>query len=97
MTATQEALPIDAVPAGVPPQAPFAPLREVLERWFYKPDLQAIRIVLGTIKSHYLNLGDPAWLFAVALLVRAKLASASLAHRDYPKYRCSETSVKTHS
>jgi hypothetical protein len=66
MSAVLEAVPIEAVPAAAPPQDPFHPLREVLERWFYKPDLQAIRIVLGTIKSHYLNLGDPAWLFAVA-------------------------------
>jgi hypothetical protein len=41
-------------------------LEKVLRRWFYNPDLQAIRIVLGTIKTHYLNIGDPAWLFVVA-------------------------------
>jgi len=38
----------------------------VLQRRFYKPDVQAIRIVLGTIQAHYLNIGDPAWLFVVA-------------------------------
>jgi len=38
----------------------------VLEEWFYKPDLQAVRIVLGAIAAHYLNIGDPAWLFIVA-------------------------------
>jgi hypothetical protein len=66
MSTLLEAAPLEDVAAAAPPQDPFTPLREVLERWFYKPDLQAIRIVLGTIKSHYLNLGDPAWLFAVA-------------------------------
>jgi hypothetical protein len=66
MSTLLEAVPLEAVAAAAPPQDPFTPLRTALERWFYKPDLQAIRIVLGTIKSHYLNLGDPAWLFAVA-------------------------------
>jgi hypothetical protein len=41
-------------------------LRESQERHFYKPDWQATRIVLGTIQAHYLNIGDPAWLFVVA-------------------------------
>lgn len=44
----------------------FTSLDKILQKWFYKPDLQALRIVLGTIKAHYLNLGDPAWLFVVA-------------------------------
>lgn len=44
----------------------FEELNDFLETWFYKPDLQAIRIVLGTIKAHYLKIGDPAWLFIVA-------------------------------
>ena len=44
----------------------FKGLNHVLNMWFYHPDLQAIRIVLGTIKSHYLPLGDPPWLFVVA-------------------------------
>ncbi len=46
--------------------SPLTPLNETLEEWFYKPDLQAIRIVLGTAKAHYLDIGDPAWLFVVA-------------------------------
>jgi len=44
----------------------FAALSRILETNFYKPDLQATRIVLGTINAHYLNVGDPAWLFVVA-------------------------------
>src|SRR5581483_465565 len=44
----------------------LAGLNELLEEWYYKPDLQAVRIVLGTIAAHYLNIGDPAWLFIVA-------------------------------
>lgn len=46
--------------------AGLAPLYDFLRRWFYKPDLQAIRIVLGAVNAHYLKLGDPAWLFLVA-------------------------------
>jgi hypothetical protein len=45
---------------------PFIFLNSAMTKWFYKPDLQAIRIALGTIKAHYLNIGDPAWLFVVA-------------------------------
>lgn len=45
---------------------PHAELRSLLDRWFYKPDHQVLRIAMGTIQSHYLNLGDPAWLFVVA-------------------------------
>jgi hypothetical protein len=45
---------------------PFTELNSVLTKWFYKPDLQAVRIVLGAIKAHYLKIGDPAWLFLVA-------------------------------
>lgn len=44
----------------------FDPLNSVLQTHFFEPDLQAIRIVLGAIKSHYLSIGDPAWLFVVA-------------------------------
>jgi hypothetical protein len=63
MTAALEAVPLEA---AAPPQDPFTPLRFALERWFYKPDLQAIRIAMGTIKAHYLKIGTPAWLFVVA-------------------------------
>jgi hypothetical protein len=44
----------------------FSELNSILKANFYQPDLQAIRIVLGTIKAHYLDIGDPAWLFVVA-------------------------------
>jgi hypothetical protein len=45
---------------------PLVKLEQILKKNFYKPDIQAIRIVLGTIQAHRLNLGDPAWLFVVA-------------------------------
>ena len=44
----------------------FLDLEAVLGRWFYKPDYQQVRIVLGTIQAHYLDAGDPTWLFVVA-------------------------------
>ena len=47
------------------PSDPFSTLNEVLQKWFYKPDLQAIRIALGAIRAHQLNVGDPPWLFVV--------------------------------
>jgi hypothetical protein len=66
-----EPIPFPSPPGAAPnsqaaPDSPFAYLDTVLTRWFYKPDLQAIRIVLGAVKSHYLRLGDPCWLFIVA-------------------------------
>ncbi len=61
-----EAVLEDGVRVATALDDPFRPLREVLERWFYKPDLQALRIAMGTIKAHYLKIGTPAWLFVVA-------------------------------
>jgi len=53
--------------ASAPRKAsPLEELERVLRANFYKPDTQAVRIVLGTIQAHRLNLGDPAWLFVVA-------------------------------
>jgi hypothetical protein len=46
--------------------SPLEELECVLRANFYKPDMQAVRIVLGAIQAHRLNLGDPAWLFVVA-------------------------------
>lgn len=46
--------------------SPLSELETVLKASFFEPDIQAIRIVLGTIQAHRLNLGDPAWLFVVA-------------------------------
>lgn len=53
-------------PSPRPAANPFSDLNSVLEKWFYKPDLQAIRIVMGAVQAHYLKIGDPAWLFYVA-------------------------------
>jgi len=44
----------------------FSPINKVLREWFYEPDLQATRVLLGCAKAHYLSVGDPAWLFAIA-------------------------------
>lgn len=44
---------------------PFAQFNKVLGKNFYKPDLQAMRIIMGTSMAHYLNIGDPAWVFLV--------------------------------
>jgi hypothetical protein len=52
--------------APEPAEDRFAPLNATINRRFFEPDLQAVRITLGTIQSHYLNIGDPAWLFNIA-------------------------------
>lgn len=61
-------VPPNTSPSRVTPvdDGSFAELDRVLQKWFYKSDLQAIRIVMGTLKAHYLKVGDPAWLFVVA-------------------------------
>jgi hypothetical protein len=51
---------------ATPAHAAFREFETVFERWFYKPDHQAMRIVLGTFQAHYLDAGDPTWLFIVA-------------------------------
>lgn len=47
-------------------QSKFEPLNKLLLKWFEAPDLQAVRIVLGAARTHFLNIGDPVWLFLVA-------------------------------
>ena len=58
--------PNNASKSPLPEVDPFSQLNEQLTTWYYKPDLQATRIVLGAVKAHYLDIGDPAWLFVVA-------------------------------
>jgi len=65
--------------------SPFAELNSVLEAYFFEPDLQAIRIVLGTIKAHYLNIGDPAWLFIVAPPGSGKTTSTIMGASGLPE------------
>lgn len=59
-------IPPDKSPTPTPTTSPLKHLEAVLRANFYKPDFQAIRIVIGAIQAHRLNLGDPAWLFVVA-------------------------------
>jgi len=44
---------------------PLDELNELLETRFYKFDLQAVRIMLGAAKSHYLDSLEPVWLLLV--------------------------------
>ncbi len=44
---------------------PLDELNELLEKRFYKFDLQAVRIMLGAAKSHYLDSLEPVWLLLV--------------------------------
>jgi hypothetical protein len=63
----------------------FTELNSVLEKWFYKPDLQAVRIVLGAINAHYLKIGDPAWLFLVAPPGSGKSTMSLMGASDLPE------------
>ena len=61
------------------------PFQKKAWRWYYQPDLQAIRVTLGTIKAHYLKIGDPAWLFVVAPQGPARRRSQSWAWLKLPE------------
>ena len=63
----------------------FCDLEAILNRFFYKPDIQAIRIVLGTSQAHYLKVGDPAWLFIVAPPGTGKTTIAILGAWELPE------------
>lgn len=89
-------VPMDALkvrqgtPASFPAEAAprdetFFELNSILETHFYQPDLQAVRIVLGTIKAHYLNIGDPAWLFVVAPPGSGKTTSTIMGASGLPE------------
>jgi hypothetical protein len=67
------------------PIGAFCDLDTILRRFYYKPDLQAIRIVLGTIEAHYLKVGDPAWLFIVAPPGTGKTTMAILGAGELPQ------------
>lgn len=41
-------------------------LNSMLAEYFYEPDTQAIRISLGAIKAHTLDVGDATWMFVIA-------------------------------
>jgi hypothetical protein len=61
--------PTDQSKTNVSARQTVTPLQELeaaLKASFYEPDIQVIRIVLGAIQAHRLDLGDPAWLFVVA-------------------------------
>jgi hypothetical protein len=65
MTVIKKKKPVPrCTPASVGNQ--LAALNAIARRWFYQPDLQAIRVTLGTMKAHSLKIGDPAWLIVVA-------------------------------
>jgi hypothetical protein len=53
-------------PNGAKKEPALEQLNKLLSKDFYKPDLQAVRIVLGAIEAHRLRVGDPAWIFVVA-------------------------------
>jgi hypothetical protein len=68
-----------------PAENRMAALNEAISRWFYEPDLQAIRITMGTAQSHYLGAGDPAWLFTIAPPSTGKTSLAIMGTAQLPK------------
>ncbi len=68
-------------------QSRFEPLNGLLQKWFYQPDLQAVRIALGAARTHFLNLGDPVWLFLVAPPGSGKTTMNIMATAGLPQVR----------
>jgi hypothetical protein len=65
----------------------LGPLNKVLLRHFFKPDLQAIRAMLGCAKAHYFGGGDPPWMFVVAPPGSGKTTMAIMGAADLPEVR----------
>src|SRR5438093_7074938 len=64
--------------------SPLDTLETTVRKCFFKPDFQAIRIVLGAMKSHYLNIGDPAWIFHIAPPATGKTTSTIMGAAGLP-------------
>ena len=62
----------------------FFELQSFLEHEFYQPDLEAFRIALATVISHYFLETDPVWLFIVGSSGSAKTALAITALSALP-------------
>ena len=45
-----------------------------LNQWFYKPDLEALEIVLSAVAAHYVPQTDPIWLFIIGPASTGKTA-----------------------
>lgn len=56
----------------------FDALDRVIKQHFHNPDLKSIRIVLGIIRAHQLNIGEPPWLFVIAIMGSAGLPSVQV-------------------
>jgi len=72
-------------PAPEPAGDRLAALNEAINRWFYEPDLQAIRVTMGTVQSHYLGTQDPAWLFTIAPPSTGKTSLAIMGTSELPQ------------
>lgn len=53
----------DISPAVIP--ATFSDLTQHLEKWFYRPDLEAVEVVLSTVIAHHTSQAEPVWLFVL--------------------------------
>ena len=68
MTKTLETLETQSMNETQPSVAePFAwtALKTHLLRWFYKPDLEALEVVMSAVATHPLIQGNPCWLFVL--------------------------------
>jgi hypothetical protein len=62
-------------------------LNKVLLKYYYNPDLQAIRTMLGCAKAHYFGGGDPPWMFVVAPPGSGKTTMAIMGAAELPEVR----------
>lgn len=61
-------------PAISPVNALWSELSAHLHRWFYKPDMEALEIVLSAVAAHYVKQADPIWLFVIGPASTGKTA-----------------------
>ena len=65
----------------------FKKINEILNANFTEPDTHAFRVILGAIRSHYFDGGDPPWLFVVAPPGSGKTALNIMAASGLPQIK----------
>lgn len=67
------------------PSTSYKALSDHVHKWFYRPDLEALRIVLATAASHYVIKQDPIWLFVTGPASSGKTTIVVNSVRGLPK------------
>lgn len=67
------------------PQAAYDDLSAHVHKWFFRPDMEAVRVVLAAAASHYVIKQDPIWLFVTGPASSGKTTIVVNSIRELPK------------